>query len=191
MPLMFQDLARLFENARRVKLLKFFVFQPDIRVTAAGAGAVIGIPKTIAEYEVRALARSNILHVRHQKKQTLFSLNHAHPWLPALYALLDTTTLPDDRTIAAVFRGISGITLIIATGALARESRSSVDLLIVARKAKNPRIAKAVHTLEHATGLPLRFAVLSAADYAQRREARDRLLRDVFEFENRLILGHP
>lgn len=188
---MFQDLARLFENSRRVKLLKFFVFQPEVRTTAAAAGSAIGIPKTVAEYELRALKRSGILLARRQRGKTLFALNRAHPWLPALYALLDATTLPDDRALANAFRGISGITLVIATGILARESRSSVDLLIVARKPKNPRIAKAVRVVERTTGLPLRFAVLGATNYMERREARDRLLRDVFEFENRLILGRP
>ncbi|MDO8523716.1 MAG: hypothetical protein Q7R74_00635, partial [bacterium] len=68
---MFKDLARLFENARRVKLLKFFVFQPEVRITAAAAGSAINIPKTIAEYELRALKRSGILLARHQKGKTL------------------------------------------------------------------------------------------------------------------------
>lgn len=189
MPLMFQELARLFANPRRAKLLKFFVFQPEVRISAQAAGAAIGIPKADAEREARALEKSGILVSKRSKGVTLFSANALHPWFAAVHEFFDATTLPNDRAIADAFKGVSGISLIVATGALAREERSSVDVLIVARKIKNPAIAKAVAKVERIAGLPLRYAVMEPERYAERLEAHDRLLRDVFEFQNRVILG--
>jgi len=190
MPAMFKDLAQLFENPRRAKLLKFFLFQPDMRTDAQAAGAAVGISKAAAEKEARALARAGILFMRKQKKGTQFSLNHAHPWLAPLAAFLEATTLPDDRAVLRAFKGISGISLLAATGALANEERASVDLLVVARKSKSPAVAKAVYKLECALGLPLRYAFLEPAAYTSRLEANDRLLRDVIEYKHRLISGH-
>ncbi|MBI3573729.1 hypothetical protein HY090_01630 [Candidatus Kaiserbacteria bacterium] len=200
---MFQDLARIFENGKRAKLLKFFMFQSDVRATAASAGAAIGIPKKAAEREARALLRADLLISRKQPrrkvgvpteasgKNILYSANPSHPWREAVHAFLDATTLPDDRAILSAFRGVSGLTLIVATGVLARDERSSLDLLIVAKKKKNPKIARGVFKAESLTGLPLRFAVLEPLKYKERLEANDRLLRDVFEFNHRLILGRP
>lgn len=191
MPLMFQDISRLFGNPRRAKLLKFFVFQSDVRTTAAAAGAVIGISKGDAERETRALVALGMLVAKRQKKGVILSVNATHPWLPAIRAFFDETTLPSDRALAAAFRGVGGISLIVATGALAREERSSIDLLVVARKSKNLAIAKAVRRVESMAGLPLRFAVLEPGRYKERLEANDRLLRDVFEFSHRVISGRP
>jgi hypothetical protein len=189
---MFNDIARMFENAKRARLLKFFVFQSDVRASASAAGTAIGIPAAAAEKEARALVKLGVLvSKRHGTKKPLLSLNLVHPWLPAVRAFLDETTLPSDRAIAGAFRGVGGISLIVATGVLAREERSSLDLLLVARKSKNPAIAKAVRRAESMAGLPLRYAVLEPGRYTERLEANDRLLRDVFEFSHRTIHGHP
>lgn len=189
MPLMFPELAKLFENPRRAKLLKFFVFQPDTRMSASAAGGVVGIPKVTAEREARTLTRLGFLTTKRVKKQFLFSANPYHPWFSALRAFFDAATLPSDRMILSAFKGIPGISVIVATGALAREDRSAIDLLIVAKKSKNPRIVRAVGKVERMAGLPLRYSVMEPQRYAERLEAHDRLLRDVFEFKNRLILG--
>jgi len=188
---MFQEIARMLGNPRRAKLLKFFVFQPDVRTTAAAAGAAIGIPAAAAEKEARALVALDMLIAKRHKKGVILSVNAAHPWLPAVRAFFDETTLPSDRAIAGAFRGVGGISLIVATGALAREERSSIDLLVVARKSKNHAIARAVRKAESMAALPLRFAVLEPGRYKERLEANDRLLRDVFEFSHRVISGRP
>ena len=190
MPLMFKELTRLFDSPTRTKLLKFFLFQPDMRTSAANAGAAVGVPKAVAEKEVRSLVRFGFLVARKQKRKMLFTVNRAHPLVPALRTFLEVSTLPDDRSILQAFRGVPGVSLIVASGALAREDRSSVDFLIVAKKTKNPLIAKAVTKVERMAGMPLRYVVMEPQIYAARSEARDRLLRDVFEFKNRLILGH-
>lgn len=202
---MFQDLARLFGNPRRVKLLKFFVFQPDARVSASEAGRMIGMAKTVAEREAAALARSGILVAKRQPRRKVgapteasgrsatFSLNRAHPWLPSLSAFLDATTLPSDKALLGEFRGIRGVSLIVATGWLAKEDRSQIDLLIVARKSKGKgkekELEQAVRRAESMAGMPLRYAILDPKRYTERLEARDRLLRDVFEFSHRVIFG--
>ena len=187
---MFRELSQLFGDSRRARLLKFFIFQPGERFAAADLSAV-GIPKSAAERELRALARAGILAPRKLRARVLYTLNQGHPLIPALRSFLDAVTLPDNRSLLACFKGVSGLTLIVATGALAREERSSADLLIVARNPKNPGVAKAVYKVECMTGLPLRYAVMETGKYRERLEAHDRLLRDVFEFQHRVILGHP
>ncbi|MDE2079508.1 MAG: hypothetical protein KGI73_03920 [Patescibacteria group bacterium] len=185
---MFQELSRLFENPRRIKILKFFIFQPDQRFAAVDFSA-IGVPKAAAEKELRALTRAGIIMPRKLRAQVTYALNPRHQLISALRDFLDTVTLPDNRALLECFKGVPGLSLIVATGVLAREERSSADLLIVARKPQHPAIAKAVFKVECAIGLPLRYAVMETHRYTERLEAHDRLLRDVFEFQHRVILG--
>ena len=187
---MFQELARLFENPRRIKLLKFFIFQPAGRFAAEDL-SVIGLSKAAAAKELRALVRAGVLTLRKQRTRVTYTLNQNYPLLSALRDFIDTITLPNNRALLECFKDAPGLSLIVATGLLAREERSSADLLIVARNPKNPAIAKAVSKAECATGLPLRYAVMETRRYTERLEAHDRLLRDVFEFQHRVILGRP
>jgi hypothetical protein len=186
---MFKNLNQVFASPARAKLLKFFLFQPDVRVTAQAAGAAIGISRKIAEKECRALAALGILSARKQKSGGLFSFNPAYEHATALRAFLEATTLPSDKRILEAFRG-SGASLIAATGVLANEERASVDILIVGKKGKHKGMKDAIYRLECSIGLPLRYAILEPASYTSRLEGNDRLIRDVIEFKHRLISGH-
>lgn len=186
---MFKDLAQIFTSLPRIKLLKFFAFQTESQATLPTAAAVVGVSKETAKKELGALMRIGLLTSRYQKRNKIFIFNSLHPYADAIKNFLEETTLPSDRALFVAFRGVPAVTLLVATGALAKEVRGSVDLLIVTRKPKDPRITKAVHKVEMLSALPIRYAVLETRAYEGRLEANDRLLRDVFEFSHRIIIG--
>ncbi len=186
---MFQELARLFSSPARVKLLKYFVTQPDARVEGASVASTVGISRAAADSELRALTRLGVLSGRRQGKTTFYSFDKTFPLEDAVRTFLEETTLPDDAQIVQTFRGVRGLTLMVATGFLAHEPRGSVDLLIITRRPHDSSIEKAVRKLEALAALPVRYAVLEADDYKSRLESYDRLLRDVFEYNHRVIYG--
>ena len=186
---MFRDLARLFANPARIKILKYFVLQPDAKASAKPLATTIGVSIHSTEEELRALQRAGILGSRKQGKTTYYTLSRINGLNDSLRTFLDETTLPSDSRMIEILRSIRGLTLVVATGMLAKEPRSSVDLLIVTKRPKDERIAKAVRKLEGLIALPVRYAVLESDDYGGRLESYDRLLRDVFEFEHRVIFG--
>ncbi len=186
---MFQDVARLCSSVSRLKVLKFFLLQPEARAGAEAVASTLGIPKAVVLRELRALAGQGILAYRRQGKTLLWGANTSHPLAQDLRSFLEVATLPEDAIIARAFKNISGITLVVAAGTLARETHGSIDILVVTKKPKDPRIAQAVRVIERTTALPIRYAVLEAVDYAERFEARDRLIRDVLEYTHRIIIG--
>jgi uncharacterized protein (DUF2236 family) len=186
---MFKDLSRLFATPSRAKVLKFFVLQSELRTTPAVVSGVIGVSKTLVEKELQALARLGVITSRKQKKITQFMLDDSYPLAEQLRTFFQTTMVPSDSAIANAFRPIRGLTLLVTTGVLTQESRSSIDLLVVTKKPRDIKIGKAVKRIEAAMALPVRYAVIESEDYAGRMESYDRLLRDVFEFEHRVVLG--
>jgi hypothetical protein len=186
---MFKELSRLFSSPARIKILKFFVFQPNLKIPSSAVASGIGIPRAVCESELRALVRTGVLQPRKYGKKVLYGLSSTYAYADLVRMFLEKITLPSDKTIADAFRGISGITLLVATGALTEDTRPSLDILIVTRRPKDTRITKAVRKVEMSVALPLRYAVLEPVEFAERREARDRILRDVFEFSYRVIVG--
>lgn len=186
---MFAELSKLLSSPARLRIIKFFSFQPNNRYTAEEAGKALGMAKAAAEREMKALAVKGLLARKRHGKHTYYTYAVTHKQADALKRFLEETTVPDNRTIASAFRGLSGITLVIAGGVLAQDVRSPVDLLIIARRPKNPLIVRAVRKVETGVALPLRYAILDAGEFKGRLEANDRLLRDVFDFTHRVIVG--
>lgn len=188
---MFKNVAKLFGSPARIKIVKFFVLQPDVKAKAPAVAAIVGISKQDVEKELRALTRVGLLSSRKQGIGATFSLNRSHALTPHLVPFLEKTTRPHERAITDVFRSVKGIVGVVATGALTGEARSPVDLLIVTRRkhAYDQGIAQAVKRVERLISLPLTYAVLERREYAERLEARDRLLRNVFDFEHLILFG--
>ena len=186
---MFSELVRLFSNIPRAKLAKFFLLQNEIRATAEQVASAIGLPKTTVKREAVQLSRMGLLTERRQGRVAVYSLSTSHPYASSLKALLKIATSASDKEISDFFRGAPGIHAIVAAGILADEERGSLDLLIVTRRPNDAKVHTAVRRLEKHLALPLRYAVLETRDFSERMEARDRLLRDVFEFSHRMIQG--
>src|SRR5437763_1727065 len=128
---MFTELAKLFANQLRIKLIKFFVLQPDARFSAMQIAPVVGAPRAKVQSELKALAGFGALTARKGKDGVTYQWGRTYPLATIIHAFLSEATLPSDKTIMDLFRRIPSVTLVVAAGILAGETRSSVDLLVV------------------------------------------------------------
>lgn len=185
---MFADLARLFSTPLRIKLLKFFALQPDEKFVARTIAPVVGTSRLALQSELAALTRLGVVGARAGKDGRQYGWNRTHPLAPQIQSFVAETTMPEDKTIAELFRPL-GVHLVIAAGVFADETRSTLDLLVVTRRPKDPRIATIVKKLERLSAMPIRYAVMEVGEYHTRIQAYDRLLRDIMDFRHRVILG--
>lgn len=186
---MFNELAKLFSNPLRIKLIKFFALQPDARFLAAQVAPVVGAPRARVQSELASLARLGALGARRGKGGVHYQWGKGYSLATVIHAFISEATLPNDKAIVDLFRRIPSVALVIAAGILAGETRSSVDLLVVTRRPKDPRIAAAARKLELLSAVPIRFTVMAVKEYEERTQAYDRLLRDIMDFRHRVVLG--
>lgn len=187
MALMFQELTKLFATSLRAKCIKFFVVQPEAWFSPAHVGAALGSRASVPQ-ELRALERLEVLSSKREKGSRVYRFNSAHPKSHYLHEFVIGATTPSDQEVSKLFKPMAPH-LLVAAGMLAGESRGSVDLLIVTKRTKDERISKAVKKLEGMTAVPVRYLVLEIGEYLERREGFDRVLRDIFDFHHRVILG--
>ena len=185
---MFQELALLTKSPLHVKVLNFFVRQPGVLANAREVASVLGASQTAVAKELIALHKLNILQKRSVSRVPVYRVDERDPWFKPLQTFLEETTTPTDSTIAKAFRGLSGVTRLVIAGLLVGETKSPVDLLLVCKNPKDKRLGKIVKKLEAEAALPLRYAVLGIEEYHERKQAYDRLLRDIYEYGHRTIL---
>lgn len=185
---MFQELAKLFQNPLRIKLIKFFALQPETQFLPAQIATALGASRASVANEVKALHRLRIVRSARERTGTRYIWNTEYPGALTIQTFIIDATTPSDATVLKVFKPLSPF-LVVVAGALADETRGSVDLLIVTKRTHDVRIAKAVKKLESVTAVPIRYAVLDVGEYLARREGFDRMLRDVFDFRHRVVIG--
>lgn len=183
-----EPLARLFGNAARLKLLRLFFFNDDTAFTAADAAFRTKTGKVQARKEINLLLQTGVIKKRTGKKTTGLVVNKRFPHYEPLQVFLRETTEVSDASLLATLKRAGSLRLVVLSGLFTGAIESKVDVLIVGDRLDEKKLAAAVRALEAELGRELRYACFSTEEFKYRRGVYDRLIRDVFDYPNRLTL---
>ena len=181
-------LARLFGSAARIKLLRLFLFNDDMAFPAADAAFRARLNKDATRKELTQLVAAGILRKKAGKGPVSYTADKRFAHYDALKVFLRTTTDVSDASIIASLKKAGTIRLVVLSGLFTGAIESKVDVLIVGDRMEDKPLATAIHSLEAELGREIRFACFSSEQFKYRLGVYDRLLRDVFDYPNRVII---
>lgn len=189
---MTDPLAILFGNQARVKLLRFFLFNPRQEFSFDDISRRAKLVRRTARTEINALERAEIIKkkvifVKHKTRDVKvrtqgYVLNDKSPQLSSLQTFLFETAPINGETVMKHLRKIGPFDFVACTGVFTREFDRRLDLLIASKKLNDAKIEVAVRALESEIGIEIRFATFTSADLLYRVGMNDKLARDVFDY---------
>lgn len=182
------SLAKLFGSPARVKLLRLFLFNDDLTFLATEAAFRARLTKDAARKELTALTNAGILKKKSGKSPVGYSADKRFPHYDALRVFLRTTTDVSDSAIVTSFKKAGTVKLVVLSGLFTGALESKLDVLIVGDRMEERPLATAIHGLEAELGRELRYACFTSEQFKYRLGVYDRLLRDVFDYPNRVIV---
>ena len=191
-------LSKLFGTPARVKLLRLFLFNPDEVYDRDAVIKMARITPDTASKELTALTRAEVVvrknfykEVVHpgnktpKKRKTIgWTLNVKYAHLSALTIFMRESLTVSNKEIAKRFRGGGTIKLLILSGFLVGKPEGELDVLIVGERLKEELIENAIRSLEAECGQEINYMMLSIEDYMYRRRVRDKMLRNIMDFEH-------
>ncbi len=189
---MSDPLAILFGNQARVKLLRFFLFNPTQEFSLDDISRRAKLVRRTARTEINALERAEIIkkkvifakHATRDVKVRMqgYTLNHNSPQLSSLQTFLFETAPINGETVMKHLRKVGPLDFVACTGIFTREFDRRLDLLIAMKKLSEPKIEVAIRAMEAEIGIEIRFATFASADLLYRVGMNDKLARDVFDY---------
>ena len=195
---MTDPLAILFGSQARVKLLRFFLFNPTQEFTFDDISRRARLVRRTARTEINALERAGVI-----KKKTIhipvegkdkklraqgYVLNEKFPQLSSLQTLLFETAPIDGKTLLKHIRKAGPVDFVAAAGVFMRDFDQRLDVLLAMGKLNEQRIEGAIRSLEAELGIELRFAVMTSDDLMYRVGMYDKLTRDVFDYRHQILI---
>jgi len=155
-------LSKLFGSPARVKMLRFFLFNPETPVDRDGVVAMARVTPDTASKELATLARAGVITRRTfyrdvvrpgtgtpKRRKTLgYVLDTKYPHLTPLTTFLRDTLMVSETEIRNRLRGVGTVKLIVLAGFLINQERSGLDLLIVGDKMDESALKTVVRGLE-------------------------------------------
>ncbi len=195
---MADPLSILFGSTARVKLLRFFLFNPSREFTFDDISRRARLPRRTARTELNALEKAGVTVRRNmsvaidgktKKMKVLgYTLNKDFGELQALQTFLFETAPIDGKNLITHLRKAGTIDFVAIAGVFVRDFEQSLDVLIAMKKISQSKIETAIRALESEIGMEIRFALMASDDLRYRVGMNDKLTRDLFDYKHQVIV---
>ena len=191
-------LSILFGSQARVKLLRFFLFNPSKEFTFDEISKRARLVRRTARTEINALERSGVI----RKKQVYtyvdgkdkrvravgYTINEKFPELQALQTFLFETAPIDKKTLLKHLRKAGKLDFVAMCGVFVRDFEQRLDVLLAMKTIPEAKVESAIRSLESEIGIEIRFAALSSEELLYRVGLHDKLTRDVFDYTHQILV---
>ena len=191
-------LAILFGSPSRVKLLRFFLFNPSKEFTFDDISRRAKLVRRTARTEINALERagvikktsSYIINPKTEKKvrATVYVLNKKFTELQALQTFLFETAPINGKTLLKHLNKAGKPDFVVISGVFVREFEHRLDFMLAMKKLDEPKIENAIRALESELGIEIRYAAFTSSDLKYRVSMHDKLIRDVFDYSHEVLV---
>lgn len=191
-------LAVLFGGVASVKLLRFFLFNPQSAFSFDDITRRARLVRRTARTELNTLERAGVIHRKHlyeqvsgssHKRRVLgYVLDAGFPLLVPLQSFFFATAPINSQTMLKYIKRIGSFDVIIAAGVFMGEFDRRMDVLLVAKKVPEKKVEQAIRALEAELGIEIKFAFLKTDEFKYRLNMRDKLVRDVSDYPHQILV---
>lgn len=194
----------LFGSVLRVKMMRLFLFNPDLEFDVDYIGAKTGSKPREIEKEAALLKKLGLVRymkvskmveekkgkktIEKKKKVTVFALDRKFEFKDALADFLVRTHSMENKTIVKKLEKAGRIKAVLVSGIFMKNAESRLDLFVVGDNIKPGTFERIVRGIESDMGKDIRYSILSAPDFAYRKSMNDKLIRDVLDFPHTILV---
>jgi hypothetical protein len=182
-----ETLSKLFSGEGRVKVMRLFLFNPEMQFSLDQIVDKAKVSKKVAKSELDILTKSGML----KKRKGKINFWHLEPsfeyLLPLQNLLINTRPLRKDEILKRLTK-VGKLKMVIVSGVFIQNPDSRVDLLIVGDNLKRTAIDRIVKNMEAEIGKELIFASFETSDFHYRLGMYDKLIRDILDYPHQKLL---
>jgi DNA-binding Lrp family transcriptional regulator len=197
-------LAQLFGSAVKVKLMRLFLFNPEVVFSLSEIARRVKVPSNEVRKEITKLIATGIVKKRsvvreiHSRKKGNppivkvhdlgYCLDQKFLYLQALKNLLITVSLHADSTLIKKFAPVGKLKLLIASGVFIQEWDTRIDLLIVGDDVDMTKLENVIKNIEAEVGKEISYSAFETEDFDYRLGIHDKLIRDILDAPHTVLI---
>ena len=195
---MADPLAILFGSTARVKLLRFFLFNPSKVALFDDISRRTKLVRRTARTEMSSLEKAGVIKQKviymdvpgksKKLKATGYTLNKDFPELQALQTFLFETAPIDGKNLLRHLRKAGTLDFVGVSGVFVRDFEQRLDVLLSMKKFNQSKVENAIRSLEAEVGIEIRFSAMSSEDLMYRVGMYDKLTRDFFDYTHQVLV---
>lgn len=191
-------LSILFGSTARVKLLRFFLFNPSKEFHFDDISRRAKLVRRTARTEITSLEKAGVIKQKaiyidvegksKKMKAVGYTLNKDFQELQALQTFLFETAPIDGKNLLKHLRQAGTLDFVGISGVFMRDFEQRIDVMMAMKKFSQVKVEKAIRAIEAEIGMEIRFAAMSSEDIMYRVGMYDKLMRDFFDYKHEVLI---
>jgi len=199
-----KTLSKLFGSEDKVKVMRLFLFNPDVYFFADQVATRSKVSEKAALAEIVSLENAGMVRSRSsvqvtevkkrgklievKKKTSCWQLDPSFEYLPQMQNLLINSRPLRKEEILKRLSNVGKLKMVIIAGVFIQDKESRVDILIVGDQLKRGVIDKIMKVMESEIGKELNYTSFETADFQYRLSMCDKLVRDILDYPHQKLL---
>ena len=195
-----EKLGKLFGSNARVKIMRLFLFNES---QAFGVDDIVEksiIQKSDVKRELQLLTKIGFLKKKTFVKKTILKsgkikkktvkgwvLNPKFDFIEPLRTLIESELI-DEKEFLKKLKKAGALKFVTLSGLFLKDEDRKIDILIVGNNIKKNVLSHEIRKLEAEIGQELSYAVFGVDEFQYRLDMNDKLVRDVMENKNYVLL---
>lgn len=184
----YPTLENLFANVNRLRIIKFFIRNPDGFYNIADAAKLLTVRKNIFDNEAKRLSADGFLKFKRSGREKFYMLNNRFYLLGELKNLVENAISLNDDELASNLKKAGKIQLALASGVFINKQDSRADLVVVG-KVSSKKMGNFIKYIESYVGRELNFVLMTPEEFKYRYKMFDRFVHDILEMPHRKIIS--
>jgi hypothetical protein len=190
---MTEGLEKLLGGATRFRLIKLFIFNPDLSYNQAEIVKRLNSSSRLVRKELTLLENIGFIKSRRRKaakgKANTFLLNQKFIFLNSLRDLVNPAkNLVQAKIISKAIK-LGKINLLLLSGIFIDNSESRIDVLLVGDAIKKQPLLHFIKFLESEMGRDIRYTFFPTKEFRYRLSMFDKLVRDVMDYPHIKVIN--
>lgn len=200
-------LPKLFGNKERVKLMRLFLFNPNLYFSLADATKRTKISTGAAKRELALLEEISFIAVKKLAtitteattgkksktkkapvKNNVWQLNPDFFFVEHLRSMFNADFLAGREDLSERFKNCGKVKMVILSGLFVQDGGTRADILVVGDDLRRSAIESVISVVESEIGRELTYAILETRDYLFRLTSSDRFVRDIIDFPHKCLI---
>ncbi|MBN2093944.1 MAG: hypothetical protein JW740_01025 [Candidatus Zambryskibacteria bacterium] len=198
-------LERLFGSAAKVKIIKLYLFNPEVAFDVAEVAKRAKVSFGSARREISNLEKIDFIKPRifskeitRQKNRKIesskkrvngWTLNPKFSHIEAIKSFLSSINPFEHRDIINKISRAVKVQLLIISGIFIKNPDSRVDLLVVGDDLKQNQLDNVIKIIESEIGKEIRYASFETSEFKYRYAMFDKLIFDILDSPNKKIIN--
>ena len=197
-------LGKLFGSEARVKILRLFIFNPEVILDIDMIADKSKVNKKIAKKECDIFEKIHLIKsasffktVKRKKRgKTVevkvrvhgYCVNQSFSYLNALRQLLVSTKSLEGGEVLKMLHKAGKLKLVLVAGVFIQNKDSRLDILVVGDNLKKGVLNNVIRSIEAELGRELLYAYFETPDFNYRLRMYDKLVKDVLDYPHQVLL---